>query len=66
MTKRTVVIGMVTYIDADGARRIGVAGEQVDVHADDLERFDAVQGIVRVDVPAPKKQAAKKAAPKKT
>ena len=48
-------IGLATYTDADGVRRIGVAGEEVDVHADDLKRFDGLNG----GAPAPKKRARK-------
>jgi hypothetical protein len=62
MTKREVAIGMATYTDVDGARRIGLAGEQVDVHADDVARFDAVNGTA-----PPRKTAApqKRAAPRR-
>ena len=59
MTTRTVNLGMVTYTDANGVRRIGLQGEQVDVHPDDLARFAAVNGIIEVAAPA------KKAAPKR-
>jgi hypothetical protein len=50
---------MVTYTDAEGVRRYGVAGEHVNVHDDDLERFDRVNGG------APQRSAAKKRQPKK-
>jgi hypothetical protein len=58
MTTRTVQIGMTTYTDVNGARRIGQTGEEVDVHADDLARFDRVNG----GAPAEDKPV-KKAAP---
>jgi hypothetical protein len=57
---------MVTYTDPDGVRRYGVEGEQVDVHADDLARFDKVNGGAPQGDAAPKKQTpAKKAQPAK-
>ena len=68
MTERTVTIGMVTYVDADGARRIGQAGETVDVAAgDSLARFDRINGTPATPAakPAVKKAAPRKAAPRK-
>ena len=59
MTARTVNAGMVTYTDRAGVRRIGTAGEQVDVHPDDLKRFAEVNGSIEVQAPT------KKAAPTK-
>jgi len=44
MLTRTIQIGMCTYIDPNGVRRIGQQGEQVNVHADDVKRFDAING----------------------
>ena len=41
MAKRTVKIALMTYQNAKGLGGcIGFRGEEVDVHADDLERFD--------------------------
>lgn len=41
MPKRTVKTGLATYRDADGAfGAVGFRGEEVDVHADDVKRFD--------------------------
>ena len=60
MTERTVQLGMATYTDPDGVRRIGQAGEEVDVAADDLRRFDGLNGgPPEQDTPAPKKRPAK-------
>jgi hypothetical protein len=57
MTERRVTIGLVTYTDVSGARRIGQQGETVQVHADDVERFDTVNGTVK-KAPSPAKKAA--------
>ena len=62
MTKRTVQSGMVTYTDTNGVRRMGQAGEEVDVQADDLKRFDKLNGGVEA---TEKAAPVKKAAPKK-
>jgi hypothetical protein len=41
MAKRTVKIGLMTYTNAKGdAGCVGFRGDEVDVHADDVERFD--------------------------
>jgi hypothetical protein len=64
VTERTVQIGMATYTDVNGARRIGLAGEEVDVHPDDLARFDKANGGAPEGSAPPKKRAAKRA-PKK-
>jgi hypothetical protein len=41
MPKRTVKIGLATYRNADGVvGAIGFQGEEVDVHSDDVKRFD--------------------------
>ena len=71
MTKRTVSpgIGMITYTDASGRRRIGQAGEEVDVHPDDVARFNRVSGgTPQQKAVSPTKKAApvKKAARRKT
>ena len=68
VTERTVQIGMATYTDVNGARRIGQAGETVDVAADDIERFDRINGPAPEPKPAVQKKAApvrKKATPQK-
>ena len=71
MTMRTVQIGLATYTDTAGQRRIGQQGEQVDVAADDTERFDMINSGTAARAPeakpAPRKAAPKrKAAPRKT
>ena len=42
--KREVTQGFTTYVDASGARRFALAGDTVDVHADDVKRFDSING----------------------
>jgi hypothetical protein len=44
MTKRVIKTGIGTYQDAKTGREgtFGYQGQEVDVHADDLERFDAL------------------------
>ena len=50
MTERTVNLGMCTYTDVNGARRIGQLGEVVNVHPNDLARFAEVNGIIEVEI----------------
>jgi hypothetical protein len=57
MPEREVKQTLVSYLDEEGIRRYGLAGETVSVHADDLERFDEANG----GAPAPKKRPPKKA-----
>ena len=59
MPEREVKQTLATYVDEEGIRRYGLAGETVNVHADDVERFDEAQGVITVEAPT------KKAAPKK-
>jgi hypothetical protein len=41
MAKRTVKTGIATYVNAKGqAGSVAFQGDEVDVHADDVERFD--------------------------
>jgi hypothetical protein len=43
MPKRTVKTGLATYVNAKGqAGSVGFQGEEIDVHPDDVERFDAL------------------------
>ena len=63
MTTRTVQLGMSTYTDVDGVRRIGVQGERVDVDPGDVTRFDRANGTAPEGKPV--KRAAKKTAPRK-
>jgi hypothetical protein len=44
MALRTVNIGAVAFTRADGADAFGWHGTEVDVHEDDLARFDEVNG----------------------
>jgi hypothetical protein len=57
MPERAVKQTLASYRDADGVLRYALAGEMVDVEADDLERFDEANG----GAPAPKKRPPKKA-----
>lgn len=61
MTKRQVQQGLASYRDADGVWRHALAGTEVDVHADDLKRFDEANGTA----PEKKAPAKKQAAPKR-
>lgn len=40
MAKRTIKTGVGTYVDRKGLHQFGLMGAEVDVHVDDLERFD--------------------------
>ena len=67
MTKKTVNAGMCTYTDVSGARRIATAGEEVDVHPDDVGRFNKVNGIITVESKKPAAQPKKpRGRPRKT
>ncbi|MGV9818418.1 hypothetical protein [Nocardia xishanensis] len=54
--ERTVVLGLMSYIDEKGAYRTAPAGAVVKVHPDQLERFD------RLNVLMPKPEFAQEAA----
>ena len=47
--ERTVVLGLMSYIDEKGAHRTAAAGAVVKVHPDQLERFDRLNVLM----PAP-------------
>jgi hypothetical protein len=55
--ERTVVLGLMSYIDEKGAHRVANAGAKVRVHPDQLERFD------RLNVLALPPESAQTAAP---
>ena len=57
MPEREVKQTLATYLDEEGIRRYGLAGETVTVHADHVKEFDDVNG----GAPAPKKRPLKKA-----
>jgi hypothetical protein len=40
MAERTVRTGVGSYVDVNGRNQFGMFGDIVDVHEDDLERFD--------------------------
>lgn len=48
MGKRTVRAGFIVYTDASGRPVTGYFGDEVDVHEDDLERFDRLNPEERV------------------
>lgn len=56
MAARTVKLGFVVYTDAKGRPTAGYLGDDVDVHKDDLERFDRLNvlpDVVEVAASAP-------------
>ncbi|MDQ1174174.1 hypothetical protein QE430_002481 [Microbacterium testaceum] len=56
MAARTIKLGSVVYTDVTGRPTAGYLGEDVDVHEDDLERFDrlnVVPDVVEVAAAAP-------------
>lgn len=71
MAKRTIRTGIGSYQRPDGIWTHGFLGDEVDVHGDDVERFDRVEAEAlgvrdepSVDEPAPKPARATKATPK--
>jgi len=44
MPERTIRTGVATYRGVDGRSRFGLMGAVVDVAADDVERFDRLNG----------------------
>ena len=52
MTKRTVNIGLATYLRPDKLLQFGLYGETVDVDPKDLERFDRLNGEAPAEEPA--------------
>jgi hypothetical protein len=59
MTKRQIRKPLMSYRGSDGVWRHGLNSEDVDVSADDLERFDAANEPDKAKAPA------KKAAPRR-
>lgn len=59
MPKRTVKTGLATYRDADGQYgAVGFRGDEVDVHPDDVKRFDELNENPGGDEPHdPEKEA---------
>lgn len=56
MAARTVKLGFVVYTNVDGRPETGYLGDEVNVHKDDLERFDRlnkVPDVVQVAAAAP-------------
>lgn len=50
--ERTVVLGLMSYIDENGAHKVANAGAVVKVHPDKLERFDRLNVLAKA-APAP-------------
>lgn len=46
MAERTARLGYMHYRDADGRIRDAVAGETIQVHPDDVERFDSLNVLM--------------------
>lgn len=44
MAKRSVNVAMILFLNGKGQTLYGFRGEEVDVHADDLDRFDGLNG----------------------
>jgi hypothetical protein len=73
MAEREVKQTLVSYLDEEGIRRYGLAGETVSVHGDDLERFDQdngdatdlVDNIHKVERPSGTSESEDTPAPKK-
>ncbi len=60
MPKREVQQTLASYRRADGSMGYALAGEVVDVHADDVKRFDEANGIITVEAPTKKAAAPRK------
>ena len=54
MTKRQVLEPLMSYRDVDGVWRHALKGEQVDVAADDVGRFDALNFVNSSTPPRPR------------
>lgn len=65
-SKRTVLLRSVFYRDADGAARRGRAGQEIDVHEDDIARFDSLNVLQSAPAAAASEQAPVKPATRKT
>lgn len=61
--ERTVRVGLMSYIDSDGAHRSALTGEVVQVHPDAIARFDRLNRLAGEPDPepveAPKKRTAR-------
>lgn len=47
MAERTVQLGSMFYIDADGRGRRGEHGEKIQVHADFVKKFDSLNHLAK-------------------
>jgi hypothetical protein len=51
--ERTVRVGLMSYIDSDGAHRSALAGAVVHIHPDTVERFDRLNRLLGDPAPEP-------------
>lgn len=65
MATRTINLGIGTYLTSDGHWRFGMLGDEVDVHEDDVERFDRLNGSPTVESVEAESVVAEKKAPRK-
>lgn len=61
MAERTVRVGLMSYVAADGTHRYATAGSVVDVHSDALARFDRLNRLAGEPEPEEVKPEPKKA-----
>lgn len=66
MVTRTIGTGIGTYLSHDGHWRFGMLGDEVDVHEDDVERFDRLNGSIAVESAEPVPVVAPKKTTRKT
>jgi hypothetical protein len=50
MATREIKLGVVSYVDAKGLNQFGTLGETVNVHEDDVERFDRLNVLMQPQI----------------
>ncbi len=50
--KRTVLVGSMAYVDPAGRTRRADCGVEVDVHLEDVARFDELNVLAKPEIPA--------------
>jgi hypothetical protein len=55
-SERTVRVGLMSYVDVNGAHRYALEGAVVQVHPDRLERFDRLNRLPGESEPEPPKR----------
>lgn len=60
MAERTVRVGLMSYVAADGTHRYATAGAVVDVHSEALARFDRLNRLAGEPEPEEVKPEPKK------